>query len=233
MERDGILRARSPRRGGPYRLLSCPDCQRTNMCEKTRRGHWFSSPDFRPHLLDWLIGKLLAADPVDFLRAVAWHRENEERRRYYFERDGDLRYSSVPLRWARWVGGDDSPETIGSTEHGRSGSSTSGRRDQSRESAGSDRRRERPRRRVTPVVPSPWDILGVPPTAGPREIRGAFHRLAVQYHPDKVHHLGEEFQRIANEKFKELQVAYDALLRRQRSGDSGDDTPREDREGDS
>ena len=32
--------------------------------------------------------------------------------------------------------------------------------------------------------------------------------MAAKYHPDKVHHLGEEFQKMAEEKFKTLNDAY-------------------------
>jgi len=45
-------------------------------------------------------------------------------------------------------------------------------------------------------------------------VRRAFHRLAVQYHPDKVHHLGEAFQAMAHVKFQELLRAYDSLMNR-------------------
>jgi DnaJ like chaperone protein len=31
----------------------------------------------------------------------------------------------------------------------------------------------------------------------------------MQYHPDKVGHLGEEFKRVAEEKMKEINMAYD------------------------
>jgi len=48
-------------------------------------------------------------------------------------------------------------------------------------------------------------------------VRRAFHRLAVQYHPDKVHHLGEAFQAMAHVKFQELLRAYDALKERERT----------------
>ncbi|MCH2364189.1 MAG: hypothetical protein MK138_03985 [Planctomycetes bacterium] len=38
--------------------------------------------------------------------------------------------------------------------------------------------------------------------------------MAVQYHPDKVHHMGEDFQKVAHEKFLELQKAYNRLTSR-------------------
>jgi DnaJ-class molecular chaperone len=37
--------------------------------------------------------------------------------------------------------------------------------------------------------------------------------LAGQYHPDKVSHLGEEFRQLAEKRFKEIQVAYQELIR--------------------
>ena len=32
--------------------------------------------------------------------------------------------------------------------------------------------------------------------------------MATKFHPDKVHHLGDEFQKMAEEKFKALNDAY-------------------------
>lgn len=60
---------------------------------------------------------------------------------------------------------------------------------------------------------SPYDVLGVSPGAHPDEIHAAYRKLANQYHPDKVAHLGEEFHAMAEERFKEIQKAYDRLSR--------------------
>lgn len=60
---------------------------------------------------------------------------------------------------------------------------------------------------------TPHEILGVPQDADPQKIRAAYRDLANQYHPDKVAHLGEEFQKMAEERFKEIQQAYDTLIR--------------------
>ena len=71
--------------------------------------------------------------------------------------------------------------------------------------------RQAPPQAAPPLV-TPWQILGVKANASPEEIRSAFHKLAVHYHPDKVHHMGADFQKVAHEKFMELQKAYDRLI---------------------
>ena len=47
------------------------------------------------------------------------------------------------------------------------------------------------------------------------EIKKAFRTLSMQYHPDKVAHLGEEFKRVAEEKMKEINGAYHYFKARQ------------------
>lgn len=56
-----------------------------------------------------------------------------------------------------------------------------------------------------------YEILGLQPGASPEEIKSAYRKLSMQYHPDKVAHLGEEFRRVAEEKMKELNEAYQHL----------------------
>ena len=182
MLRDGILRPRTERDGGPYHLYSCTCCNRQNQCEKTPRGRWFSSPGSQPTLLDYILGRFVG-QPQDFLKTMSWYAANEERRRYFFEHDADYRYSGGWLK---------------------------------RILRGSRLRRERPGKaevKSTGIL-APWQILGVEADASREEIRKAFHKLAVQYHPDKVHHLGEDFQKVAHAKFMELQRAYERLSRR-------------------
>jgi len=60
----------------------------------------------------------------------------------------------------------------------------------------------------------PYAILGVAPGASSEEIKAAYRRLAGKYHPDKVQHLGKEFQKLAEERFKQIQQAYDDLISR-------------------
>ncbi len=60
-----------------------------------------------------------------------------------------------------------------------------------------------------------YQILGVKPDASEEEIHSAYRRLASQYHPDTVANLGEEFVKVAEEKFKIINEAY-AEIRKQR-----------------
>src|SRR5688572_20994772 len=54
-------------------------------------------------------------------------------------------------------------------------------------------------------------MLDVGPTAPADEIKRAFRREIAKYHPDKVQHLGREFQEIAVVKAAELTQAYKIL----------------------
>lgn len=58
---------------------------------------------------------------------------------------------------------------------------------------------------------NPYEVLGVPRNATQDEIKSAYKQLAGKYHPDKVSHLGEEFRELAEERFKEIQEAYQRL----------------------
>lgn len=56
-----------------------------------------------------------------------------------------------------------------------------------------------------------YEMLDVVPTAPAEEIKRAFRREIAKYHPDKVQHLGREFQEIAAVKAAELTQAYKTL----------------------
>lgn len=58
-----------------------------------------------------------------------------------------------------------------------------------------------------------YRILGIDPTATDEEVKKAYRRMAVKYHPDKVATLGEDVQRAAEEKFKAISQAYEAICR--------------------
>jgi DnaJ like chaperone protein len=57
----------------------------------------------------------------------------------------------------------------------------------------------------------PYRILEVDRNASPEEIKKAYRRLVNRYHPDKVAHLGDEFREMAENRFKEIQRAYNDL----------------------
>ena len=58
-----------------------------------------------------------------------------------------------------------------------------------------------------------YRILGITPSATDDEVRKAYRRMAVQYHPDKVATLGADVQKAAEEKFKAISQAYEAICR--------------------
>lgn len=60
-------------------------------------------------------------------------------------------------------------------------------------------------------VNSDYHVLGIEPNATEEEIKKAYRQMAIRYHPDKVIHMGEEYQKGAKEKFQKVQEAYDAI----------------------
>lgn len=61
------------------------------------------------------------------------------------------------------------------------------------------------------AAPKHFATLGLEPGADKNAIKKAYRKLSMQYHPDKVGHLGEEFQTVAEEKMKEINAANDFL----------------------
>ena len=45
------------------------------------------------------------------------------------------------------------------------------------------------------------------------EVRKAYRKMAIMYHPDKVATLGEDVQKAAEEKFKAISQAYEAICK--------------------
>ncbi|MCF6167694.1 TerB family tellurite resistance protein [Lutibacter sp.] len=58
---------------------------------------------------------------------------------------------------------------------------------------------------------SAYQILGVDKTASNEEIKLAYRKMVKKYHPDKLQHLGEEHVKGAEEKFRQVQKAYENL----------------------
>lgn len=56
-----------------------------------------------------------------------------------------------------------------------------------------------------------YKILEVETTATDEEIKKAYRRMAMKYHPDKLATMGEEFQKAAQEKFRKVNEAYQKI----------------------
>ncbi|GAA3777802.1 TerB family tellurite resistance protein [Corallibacter vietnamensis] len=56
-----------------------------------------------------------------------------------------------------------------------------------------------------------YKILEIDKSASVTEIKAAYRKMAKKYHPDRVVHLGKEHQEGAEEKFRQVQEAYEKL----------------------
>jgi DnaJ-domain-containing protein 1 len=58
-----------------------------------------------------------------------------------------------------------------------------------------------------------WQVLGIPEGSTLDEVKVAYYTKVKQYHPDKVMGLGEEFQKLADDKTKEINEAFESAKR--------------------
>ena len=56
-----------------------------------------------------------------------------------------------------------------------------------------------------------YKVLEITKSATDDEVKKAYRKMAKKYHPDKVIHLGKEHQKGAEEKFRQVQAAYEQL----------------------
>ena len=62
-----------------------------------------------------------------------------------------------------------------------------------------------------PETDSSYKILEIDQSSSNEEVKKAYRRMAMKYHPDKVGHLGEEIRKSANEKFTRVNEAYEKI----------------------
>jgi DnaJ-domain-containing protein 1 len=113
------------------------------------------------------------------------HERTQERRRKQYERD---RNDGDP--WGRHD----------QRDHHRQGDQDDGAQGQTRQTND-----EQPR--------SWWQVLGIPEGSTLDEVKVAYYTKVKQYHPDKVMGLGEEFQKLADDKTKEINEAFESAKR--------------------
>ena len=63
-------------------------------------------------------------------------------------------------------------------------------------------------------VDSDYKILGIEAVATDEEVKKAYRKMAISFHPDKVAAMGDEYQKGAKEKFQQIQDAYEAIKKR-------------------
>lgn len=66
---------------------------------------------------------------------------------------------------------------------------------------------------------NPYEVLGVSPSASDDDIKKAYRELSRKYHPDA--NVDNPLADLAEEKFKEVQEAYDAIMKERASGSTG------------
>ncbi len=65
-----------------------------------------------------------------------------------------------------------------------------------------------------------YKVLGVPQNASIEEIKRAYRRLAREFHPDKLTGVPPSVVKLAEEKFKDIQEAYEVLSKHRAEYDS-------------
>lgn len=147
-------------------------------------------PEFIP-LLGWIDDSILIGLLIYFLR--------------YDRLPGFFQITNAFFRF-----GQEPPRGEGAREGGQEGFST---REEAKKRSGHFRGNDpnRNANRFGHGRKTPEEILGVSPWAPADEIQSAYRSAVQKYHPDKVAHLGPELQALAQEKFIEIQKAYEAI----------------------
>ena len=71
--------------------------------------------------------------------------------------------------------------------------------------------RQQARKQQGPSLNTCYQILGIASSSTEVELKKAYRKLAVKYHPDKVAHLGQDHVQTAEDKFQKVQEAYEKI----------------------
>lgn len=63
----------------------------------------------------------------------------------------------------------------------------------------------------TQTAKDPYAVLGIDHSATDDEVKKAYRRLAMKYHPDRVENMSEEIKKNAEKQFKEINEAYETI----------------------
>lgn len=67
------------------------------------------------------------------------------------------------------------------------------------------------RNMFVPETDSAYKILEIDRTSTDEDVKKAYRKMAMKYHPDKVSHLGDDYKKSADEKFKKVNEAYNKI----------------------
>lgn len=63
-------------------------------------------------------------------------------------------------------------------------------------------------------IDSAYKILEIETNATDEEVKKAYRKMAMKYHPDKVSYLGDDFQHSAKDKFQKVNEAYEEIKKK-------------------
>lgn len=66
------------------------------------------------------------------------------------------------------------------------------------------------------MIANPYEVLGISPSATDDEVKRAYREMSRKYHPDS--YVNNPLSDLAEEKFKEVQEAYDQIMKQRENG---------------